>query len=60
MAGTEAAADFIFDDAHLLPFLTKIHNRDGSIPYFEVLLQSSSMNGSASRLMILAYRTSPN
>jgi len=60
MAGTEAAADFIFDDAHLLPFLTKISNRDGSIPYFEVLLQSSSMNGSASRLMILAYRTSSN
>lgn len=60
MAGTEAAADFAFDDAHLLPFLAKIREREGSIPYFEVLLQSSSMNGSASRLMVLAYRTSPN
>ncbi|WP_263417769.1 hypothetical protein [Terriglobus albidus] len=60
MAGTEAAADFLFDDAHLLPFLAKIRNRDGSIPYFEVLLQSSSMNGSASQLVVLAYRTSSN
>lgn len=60
MAGTEAAADFVFDDAHLLPFLAKIRNPDGSIPYFEVLLQSSNMNGSASRLTILAYRTTQN
>ncbi|WP_334266991.1 hypothetical protein [Edaphobacter sp. HDX4] len=60
MAGTEAAADFVFDDAHLLPFLAKIRNQDGSIPYFEVLLQSSNMDGSASRLAILAYRTAQN
>jgi hypothetical protein len=60
MAGTEAAADFVFDDTHLLPFLSKIRNPDGSIPYFEVLLQSSNMNGSASRLTILAYRATQN
>jgi hypothetical protein len=60
MAGTEAAADFVFDDALLLPFLAKIRNRDGSIPYFEVLLQSSNMNGSASQLRVVAYRSSPD
>jgi hypothetical protein len=58
MAGTEAAADFVFDDTLLLPFLSKIRNPDGSIPYFEVLLQSSNMNGSASQLKVIAYRTS--
>jgi hypothetical protein len=58
MAGTEAAADFVFDDTLLLPFLSKIRNPDGSIPYFEVLLQSSNMNGSASQLGVIAYRTS--
>jgi len=42
----------------LLPFLSKIRNPDGSIPYFEVLLQSSNMNGSASQLRVIAYRTS--
>jgi hypothetical protein len=60
MAGTEAAADFIFDDAALLPFLTKIRNPDGSLPYFEVLLQSDYMGGSASQLEIVGYRTSPD
>jgi hypothetical protein len=56
MAGTEAAADFVFDDALLLPFLKRIANKNGSVPYFEVLLQSTNMNGSASQLQILGYR----
>lgn len=58
MAGTDAAAEFVFDDALLLPFLNKIRNADGSIPYFEVLLQSNNLNGDSSRLKIVAYRTS--
>ena len=60
MAGTESAADFVFDDARLLPFLNKIRNQNGSLPYFEILLQSNNMNGNASQSEILAYRTSPN
>lgn len=58
MAGTEAAADFVFDDHLLLPFIAKIKSRDGQVPYFEVLLQSINMNGSASQIRILCYRTS--
>lgn len=58
MAGTDAAADFVFDDARLLPFLKKIRNPNGSIPYFEMLLQSNNVNGDASQLKIVAYRTS--
>jgi hypothetical protein len=60
MAGTESAADFVFDDARLLPFLDRIKMRNGALPYFELLLQSNSMNGSASQSEILAYRTSAN
>jgi hypothetical protein len=58
MAGTESAADFVFDDSRLLPFLAKVRQKDGSLPYFELLLQSNNMNGSASGSEILAYRTS--
>lgn len=60
MAGTESAADFVFDEAHLLPFLEKIKTQNGSLPYFELLLQSNNMNGNASQSEILAYRTSTN
>lgn len=56
MAGTETAADFIFDDGYLLPFLKSIRRPDGSIPYFELLLRSKSISGEASRLEIVAVR----
>ncbi len=58
MAGTEAAADFVLDDGTLLPFLNKIRTLDGSIPSFEVLLQSTSLDGNASQSKIIASRTS--
>jgi hypothetical protein len=56
MAGTETAADFVFDDAYLLPFLEKIRRKDGSIPYFELVLRSKNLGGNASNLEVLAYR----
>jgi len=58
MAGTESAADFVFDDSRLLPFLDKIRRSDRSLPYFELLLQSINMNGNASQSEIVGYRTS--
>jgi hypothetical protein len=60
MAGTESAADFVFDDTRLLPFLERIKSTNGALPYFELLLQSNSMNGSASQSEVVAYRTSAN
>jgi hypothetical protein len=57
MAGTEAISDFLFDDAALLPFLTKVSKSDGTVPYFEVLIEAISVNGSAGPFRILAYRT---
>lgn len=58
MAGTEASADFVFDDQILRPYLAKITARNGKLPYFEVLLESTNINGSASRVHIVSYRTS--
>ncbi len=57
MAGTEAAADFAFDDAYLLPFLRSIRRPNGSIPYFELLLRSKSISAEASQLEIMAVRS---
>ncbi|WP_158820736.1 hypothetical protein [Granulicella sp. S156] len=57
VAGTEAISDFLFMDSNLEPFLRKITRKDGSIPKFEILLESKSLNGSASRSRIVAYRT---
>jgi hypothetical protein len=57
MAGTEAISDFLFDDAALLPFLRKVTKSDGAVPYFEVLIEANSVNGSAGPFRILAYRT---
>jgi hypothetical protein len=48
----------MFNDTNLLPFLNKIRNSNGSLPYFEVMLESNSVNGDASQLKIVAYRTS--
>lgn len=59
MAGTEAISDFLFDDAALLPFLSKLAKNDGTLPHFEVLIGSNSVNGSAGPFHVLAYRTHP-
>jgi hypothetical protein len=56
MAGTEAISDFLFDDAALVPFLRKVSKSDGTVPYFEVLIEANSVNGSAGPFRILAYR----
>jgi len=56
LTGGEAADDFLFDDTKLLPFISSIKRPDGSIPYFELLLQSTSINGNAGPFQILSYR----
>jgi hypothetical protein len=59
MAGTEAISDFLLEDAALLPFLAKIKKADGSLPHFEVLVESTSVNGSAGPFHVLSYRIHP-
>jgi hypothetical protein len=56
MAGTESAVDFVFDDQYFLPFLSRIKRPDGTIPYFEVVLKTMSLNGDAPQFEVVAYR----
>lgn len=60
MPGTESAGDFVFDDSAVLPFLKKISSRDGTLPYFELLVRTSNMGGSAAKSTIQAYRIVKN
>jgi hypothetical protein len=59
MAGTEAISDFLFDDDVLLPFLRKVTKPNGTLSHFEVLIESTSVSGSAGPFHILAYRVYP-
>ncbi len=57
MSGTEAGMDFVLDDAQLLPFLNRIRHPDGTLPHFELLLETHNIGASAVRSQILAWRT---
>lgn len=59
MAGTEAITDFLLDDDALVPFLNQLKRPDGTLPHFEVLVESNSVNGNAGPFHILSYRTHP-
>jgi hypothetical protein len=56
MAGTECAWDFVSDQGKLNNFLQTIRRPDGRIPYFEVVLGTNNINGSAGEVSILATR----
>lgn len=58
MAGTESAWDFVSDERKLTPFLRGIRQPDGKIPYFEVVLSTQNLSGSAAETMVLATRVS--
>jgi hypothetical protein len=57
MSGTEAVADFVNDDAQLLPFLNQIRRPDGTLPHFELLIEAHNMGASAVQSHIIAWRT---
>jgi hypothetical protein len=56
MAGTESSWDFVSDDSQLLPFLDRICRSDGSLPHFELILETNNMGSSAVRSTVLAWR----
>jgi len=55
-SSTEAAEQFVQNDVGLIPFLNKIRKKDGSIPYFELLLKVKGMSGNSASYEILAQR----
>lgn len=56
MSGTEAAADFVFEDSRFIPFLQKVRRSDGSLRHFELVLETHSMGASAVQSQIVAWR----
>jgi hypothetical protein len=60
MAGTEAAADFAFEGNRLMTLLHAYLHRDGTLPHFEVLLQTSSVGGGAPESSVVSYRIDQN
>jgi hypothetical protein len=59
MAGTQAASDFALVNPELSNLLKLAHSRNGFPNKFEVLLQSSNLNGGATSAKVIAYRVYP-
>ncbi len=60
MSGTEAATDFIMDDAQFVPFLKQIGSTKNHVPHFEVVLTTNNLGASAGRPKVIAWRKMSN
>jgi hypothetical protein len=56
VAGTQAAADLLFDSAAMTPILKRATRPDGSIRFFEVLVRSTSINWNSTDSQVIASR----
>jgi hypothetical protein len=56
LAASEAVQDYILNDNALLPFLDSIRKPDGTLPFFEVVIESHEIDGTPGSGKILAYR----
>ena len=56
MAGTEAAADFPFNPTSFRSFAQQIGATSGKMPYFEALIETTSIAGNAPEARLIAYR----
>jgi hypothetical protein len=58
MAGTEAAADYLFSDASA-SFLTRVFDAKGNMQPFEVLVETSNIGANAPQPQIISQRMGP-
>jgi len=56
LADTQAAAEFITNDADFDALLAPIANKSKVFPHFEVMLSTMTVNGTASHPTVVAYR----
>jgi len=56
MAGTEAAADYVLGQAELSSLLHAASFPNNTLPNFEILLETSNLNGNAAQSKIVAMR----
>jgi hypothetical protein len=54
MVGTEATTDLAMDDKRLLPLLNGIRKRDGSLPHFEMLVESDILGDGSGPARVVA------
>lgn len=59
MSGTEAATDFLMDEAQFVPFLRQIGSTKDHVSHFEVVLTTNNLGASAGRPKVLAWRRTP-
>ncbi len=59
MAGTQAAADILFNREAMLPVITKAHTQNGQLQPFELLIETRSFGSNAPQATIIASRTYP-
>ena len=61
MAGSEIAAEFITNERLCSGLLERLKQQsNGKLPYFEVLLKTTSIVGQAGRVEVVAYRIIPD
>jgi hypothetical protein len=56
MAGTEAAADYVLGQTELSSLLKGTSSANNALPDFEILLETSNLNGNASKSKLVAFR----
>ena len=56
IAGTEAAAEFLTNPAQMSQVLDAAWRRSGAVPPFEILLETTNLNGSGSQSRVVASR----
>ncbi|MFY9937944.1 MAG: hypothetical protein WAK33_13785 [Silvibacterium sp.] len=56
MAGTQAAADILFNREAMLPMITKAHTSNGQLQPFELLIETTSFGSNAPQASIIASR----
>jgi hypothetical protein len=56
MAGTEAAADYVLGQTELSSLLKGAPSVNNGLPDFEVLLETSNLNGNAPKSKLVAFR----
>jgi len=54
LAASEAVQDYLLNDDAFLPFLRSIRKPDGTLPFFEVVLESNEIDGTPGSCKILA------
>jgi hypothetical protein len=59
MTGTESALDFVLEKDRIEPLLKKLVRPDGTLPYFEILLECTTVTDNATPASVVQVRVHP-